>query len=246
MKIFLSRFLHAGFIATLMTVASSQSLFAENLDVLGNLQARGQIRVMSDGAPSPVRLADTTYAYIAGDTIQTVRGTGVLSIAGLGRIALAPATEAVARNADKGISLSLNAGAVAYSLAPGSDFTVRAGGMTVQPARSPVRKVNAGAEGNLTGWISIGEDGRVKVGSRNGRIEISRGGSMQVVEAGRTSAIEFQGGKLIATQAGGAGAGGGATGGFGMENLILLAMAAAGAAVGIAMSGNNNKPLASP
>jgi hypothetical protein len=244
MKSLFSRLLHAGLIPTLMLAASSQAVFAQNLHVLGSLEARGQIQVSTEGAPAPVKLTDTTYAYFSGDAIKTGEGTGVLSITGLGRVALAAATEATVVKTGRGVSVNLNSGAMAYSLAPGADFTVEANGMTIQPAHSPVRKVSTGAEENITGWVSIGKDGKVEVGSRNGRVEVSRGSTRQVIETGRSSVIQFRGGKLIATQAGGGGAGGGGT--PGLENLILLAVVAGGAAVGYEMSRGNKKKLASP
>lgn len=244
MKSLFSRLLHAGLIPTLMFAASSQAVFAENLHVLGSLEARGQIQVLTNSAPAPVKLTDTTYAYFSGDTIKTGQGTGVLSITGLGRVALAPATEAVVMKASQGVSVDLSSGAMAYSLAPGADFTVKANGMTIQPAHSPVQNVSTGAGENVTGWVSIGKDGKVEVGSRNGRVEVSQGGTRQVIETGQSSVVQFQGGKLIATAAGGGGAGGGGT--PGLENLIILAVVAGGAAIGYELSRSDKKKLASP
>lgn len=244
MKPLFSRLLHAGLIPTLMLAVSSQAVFAENLHVLGSLEARGQIQVLTEGTPAPVKLKDTTYAYFSGDAVKTDQGTGVLSITGLGRIALAPATEAVVVSAGQGVSVKLSSGAMAYSLTPGADFTIKANGMTIQPSHSPVRKVSTDVDGNITGWVSIGKDGKVEVGSRSGRVEVSQGGTRQVIEAGRSSVVQFQGGKLIATQAGGGGAGGSGT--PGLENLIILAVVAGGAAIGYTLSQDNNKKLASP
>jgi hypothetical protein len=253
MKIFLSRTLLSGCISMLVMAAGTQSLSADELNVLGSLQARGRIQVSTDNGPAPVNLADTTFAYVAGDTINTGKGTGLLKINGLGRIGLAPDTEASVVQANNSVSVNLNRGAIAYTLTPGSDFTVRVAGMTVRPTRSPIQQVSAGVEEHVTGWILIGEAGKVEVGSQSGRIEISQQGSMQVVETGQMSVVQFQGGKLIATQAGGAGAGAsagaGAAGGSGITLLQILAIAAVvgGITAGIVLSEDDDEvPPASP
>lgn len=244
MKTLAARSLLTAFISSLMMVASTQSLYAENLDVLGNLQAKGTIHVTSDGAPAPARLADTTYAYVSGDTIRTGNGTGVLEIAGLGRIALAQDTEASVVDTSEGVDVDLRSGAVAYALTQGSDVTIQAAGMTVQPSRSPLRKVSNEPQ-QVIGWVNIAEDGKVQVGSRNGRIEVRQGDSVQVVEAGQQSVLQMQGGKLIATQAGGAGA----AGGLGISPGLLaglIVLGGVGLAAGVVASSSGDDEPASP
>ena len=246
MKTVISRLLHSVLLPVLMLAAASQSVYADNLHVLGSLQATGRIQVVAGTAPAPVTLTDTSYAYVSGDKIKTGQGTGVLNINGLGRIGLAPGTEASVTKTTKGVNVDLTSGAVAYSLTPGSDFTIHAAGMTLQPSHSPIQKVSTGAEQQLTGWVKIGKDGRVEVGAQNGSIEITRGGTRQVVEAGRQSVLQFQGGKLIATQAGGAGAAGGAGGLTGAEILGIVVVAAGGIAAGVTLATSKNKQPASP
>jgi hypothetical protein len=244
MKTSFIRLLHSGFISVLMIVASSQSLYAANLNVIGSLEARGHIQVMTDSAPAAVNLADTTYAYIVGDRIKTGTGTGILTITGLGRIGLAPDTEASIAESNGDLNLALTTGTMAYALTPGSSFTIKAAGMTLHPVRTPVQQVSTGDEQRVTGWVAIGKDGKVTVNARDGRIEVSHGGTVQVVEAGQRSELQVQEGKLIATQGGG----GAAAGGFWTANKILLAVLVIGGGIGYAVSttGNNPKPLASP
>lgn len=239
-----TRLLHSGFISIFMLVASTQSLYAANLNVIGSLEARGHIQIISDNSPAALNLADTTYAYMTGDRIKTGTGTGILTISGLGHIGLAPATEASIAESNGDLGLNLTAGTIAYALTPGSSFTIKAAGMTLHPVSTPIQKVSTGDEKQVTGWVSIAKDGKVQVSARDGRIEISQGGTMQVVEAGQQSELQVQDGKLIATAAGGGAAGGG----FWTANKILLAILAIGGATAYAISttSNNVKHLASP
>jgi hypothetical protein len=246
MKTVISRLLHCGFIPVLMLAAASQSVYAENLNVLGNLQAKGQIQIITGNAPAPVKLTDTTYAYLSGDTIKTGQGSGVLNINDLGRIGLAPGTEASVTKTAKGVNVDLTSGAMAYTLTPGSDFTIQAAGMTLQPSHSPVQKVSTGDEQQMTGWVKIGKDGKVEVGAQSGSIEITRGGTRQVVESGQQSVLQFQGGKLIATQAGGAGGAGAGGGLTGSQILAIVVVAAGGAGAGVSLATSKSKKLASP
>jgi len=223
-----SRSLLSGFIAAMTMVASSQSIYAENLNVLGNLEAKGQIQVLGEGVLAPIRLSNTTYTYVAGDIVKTGKGSGILSIPGVGRIGLAPDTEIMVTEADMGVDVELVSGAIGYSLTPGSNFTVNVAGMVVRPMRSPLQRVNTGSDEQVIGWIAVGEDGLVEVGSHSGTIEINRDGTLQVVQAGEQSVLQYQSGQLIATQLGGAG--GGYLGG--LSGLQILGIVVVAAAVG--------------
>lgn len=208
-------------LSMLVMVSGSQALSADELQVVGNLQARGTVEIATETAQAPIRLSNTTYAYMTGDVIRTGRGSAMLEVSGLGRIGFAENTEASVADAEQGTAVELTSGGLAYNLTPGSAFTIQANGMTIQPTRSPVQEVSAGNSANAAGWVAIGEDGQVKVGSRSGEVEITQGGTRQVVAAGQQSVLQFQGGRLIATQFGGGGFGGLA----GVDVLMLGIMA---------------------
>lgn len=245
MKIVFSRSLLSSCLALLMLGASTQSLSAAEMNVIGSLEARGQIQVLTDSAPAAMNLRDTTYAYIAGDRVKTGSGTGMLTINGLGRIGLASNSDARVIDNQGGLSLELNAGTVAYALTPGSDFSIKAAGMTLHPVRTPLQNVSDSDSVRITGWVTIDKDGKVQVGARDGRIEVRHAGTVQVVEAGQQSQLQLQQGKLIAT-ANGAGAGGG-IGGMSANTLLLItAVIAGGIAAAAVTTGNDTKNLASP
>lgn len=226
MKRLFSHSMLTGFIATLSIIASTQTLYAENLNVLGNLEAKGNIQISAQGQPAPVNLSNTTYSYLSGDTIKTGKGTGILNITGVGRIGLAEGTEATVTETDMGADMNLISGAIGYALTPNSNFTIKVAGMTLRPARSPLQKVSAGAEELVIGWVAVGEDGAVEVGAHSGRVEVSQGGMLQVLESGQHSILQNQDGKLLMTQLG---AGGGFIGGLsGFQVLGIITAVALG------------------
>jgi len=246
MKTLFSRSLLSGCISILMLVAGSQSLSAAELHVVGNLQANGRIQIVNDTMPAPLNLADTSYALLSGDTVKTGNGTAVLKISGMGRIGLAPDTEASVSGTDQGLDVDIKSGALGYVLTPGSAFTIKAADMTMRPTHSPVQKVSdSNLPQQVTGWVKIGKDGKVEVGAKNGRIEITHGGSVQVVESGKQAVLALQNGKLIATALTTLGSPPSLFGLSPTQFLAIAAVVGGGIAAGVTLTGNDNNP-ASP
>lgn len=235
--------------------AGQQTGYAASVDVVGNLEARGAIRIMTGDIAAPLSLTDTTYAYAPGDRIVTGSGTGILNIDDIGRLGFAPQTEATVSRDDSGISVSLERGTVAYMVADDSEFRVHAGDMVLQPARSPVQKVDLSDKSAVSGWVTVDADGNVNVGANSGRVEVRHGGTMNVVESGQLVTYAVQDGDLIPVVAeavdepDGTG-GGGDTWATGLGVLILGAGLAVGLGVGLSGGGGGGggppPPMVSP
>jgi len=241
-----------GFIGFAM--ASAGALAA---GTLGELSAQGTVQI-SGGVnhQAPFSVTDKTYALFSGDTISTGQGSAVVSVFPIGKIGLAKDSVARLSGAGSSLEVALQTGAVLYSVKPGSDLSIQAGGLSLRPAAANIRKV--AAEGGLkdtglvSGWVSVDKDGLVKVSANTGSVRVQHGGQlMSVVDRGQSMAFHGDSGQFVKVQAE---AVGGVDGG-GPSTTAKIVMGAIGLTIGGVIianatsgggGGGGNNPPASP
>lgn len=213
---------------------------AADVSVLGDLEVRGSAQVRAEESGAPVRLSDTSYAYVSGERIRTRDdASAVLRLDGGDRLALGPQTRARIEGEAGRYSVDLSEGSLAYSVSPDSALTIDAGGSTLEPVGDAIKPVSSGDEQRITGWVSVDESGKVNVSARSGDMEVTRGGSTRVVSAGESVSIDGTSGELIAAQVQGATEGGEARaviGPFGLSGGELLTLV--GTSVVVTAGGN--------
>jgi hypothetical protein len=192
-----------GFIG--LSLASAGALAA---GTLGELNAQGAVQI-SGGVShqAPFSVTDKTYALFSGDTISTGQGSAVVSVFPIGKIGLAKDSVARLSGAGSSLEVALQRGAVLYSVKPGSDLSIQAGGLSLRPAAANIRKVAADGgldnyTGFVSGWVSVDKDGLVKVSANTGSVQVMRGGQiMNVVDRGQSMAFRGEGGRFVKVQA---------------------------------------------
>lgn len=240
----------SGFVG--LVLASAGALAA---GTLGELRANGAIQISgSVSHQTPFSVTDKTYALFSGDTISTGQGSAVVSVSPIGKIGLVKDSVARLSGAGSSLEVTLQTGTILYSVKPGSDLSIWAGGLSLRPAAANIRKV--AAEGGLkdtglvSGWVSVDKDGMVKVSANTGSVQVMHGGQvMNAVERGQSMAYRGEGGQFVKVQA--EAVSGGAVGG-GLSTTGMIVMGAIGLSAGGVMianatsgGGGQNKP-ASP
>lgn len=191
-----------GFIG--LALASAGALAA---GTLGELSARGAIQISGgESHQAPFSVTDKTYALFSGDTVSTGQGSAVVSVSPIGKIGMAKDSVARLSGAGSSLQVTLQTGTMLYSVKPGSDLSIQAGGLSLRPAVANIRKV--AAEGGLkdtalvSGWVSVDKDGLVKVSANTGSVQVMRGGQiMNVVDGGQSMAFRGEGGQFLKVQA---------------------------------------------
>jgi len=136
---------------------------------IGYVQSTGGLTVQPAGNQAPVRISGENYTLFASDRIDTRHGSAVITLNGGGTIGLARGSSAVIeQNNGRGLSVSLDRGALTYSLPSAAGaFDVRVDGVTFAATSSAT-----GAE--LSGVLQIDENRQVDAFARSGDIAVRR------------------------------------------------------------------------
>ncbi len=133
---------------------------------IGYVQSTGGITVQPAGSKAPVRITGDNYTVFANDRIDTRHGSAVITLNGGGTIGLAQGSSAVIQDRSAGLSVSLDRGALTYSLpSDAGNFDIQVDGVTFAATRA-----TAGAE--LAGMLQIDQNRQVDAFARSGDIAV--------------------------------------------------------------------------
>ncbi|MCK9488746.1 MAG: FecR family protein [Xanthomonadales bacterium] len=155
---------------------------------IGVAQIQGEVTIHPADGSAPLKLADTSFAWYAGDGMSTGDSGVVLALNDGSSLGLAEHSAIHVGSSPDGqrIQVRLRSGTVLYTLSTAStSLAIQAGDFSLS-TRSPEGLVKVSASVPQAGVVELLEDGHVRIAVRDGHLAVTgSGGTNYQVSAGQ-------------------------------------------------------------
>lgn len=188
------------FLGWMIMLVGSFAALAAAAAPIGVAQIQGEVTVHPADGSAPLTLADTSFAWYAGDGMSTGAAGVVLSLNDGSSLGLAEHTTVHVGGSADNIRVNLNAGTVLYTLpGPAASLSITAGDFQLATRASADGIVKVAAPVQQAGIVELLDDGHVKLSVRDGHLAVTgAGGTNYQVSAGQQ--VGLLGGAATAVQ----------------------------------------------